>query len=304
LTPWTAKRTRNYKPNSRGIFNAVLAQLDDAEETAFSKIVQYISHINPSSATADAVADALYNILNAEYNLKISSTQFKDMLRSQTEKLYESLVKDDPYMPRVDFSLPDRRAMQFLANSDQVYLGKYINDAELKRDIVEYIRTAYLENGNAIGNSPKELNAFMAAFREQLQLSRWKVRQIIDTTVSNARVFGQVNGLRAAGAKTFEVAGPDDNKTCEFCREMIGRVFDVATEIKRQDQLFQAGPEAFSTIRPFLKGNMSLEDLSNATDEQLQAAGFTAPPYHPLCRHRLVAKEFYENLDEIPYSID
>lgn len=250
------------------------------------------------------MAESLYNILVSQYRLKISSSQFKDMLRSQTEKLYEELVRTDANMPRVNFSLSDRRAMQFLANSDQVYLGKFINGEELKKDVIDYIRTAYLENGNAIGNSPKELNAFMAAFREQLQLSRWKVRQIIDTTVSRARVFGQVNGLRAAGARTFEIAGPDDNKTCDFCREMLGRVFDVHTEIRDLDRLLQVGPEALATVKPFLKGNISLEDLKNTGDDALQAAGFAAPPYHPSCRHRLVAKTFYENLDEIPYSID
>lgn len=250
------------------------------------------------------MADALYNILVSQYRIKISSKAFKDLIAKQTETLYKQLVREDANLPRVRFSLPDQRAMGFLKDSDMVYLGRYITSPELKARVVDYIREAYLENGTAIGNSPKELNAFMSVFKDELDLSRSQVRLIIDTTVSRARVFGQVNGLRAAAARTFEIAGPDDNLTCSYCREMLGREFDVATEIRDQDRLITSGPEAINSVKPFLKGSISLEDLEAMADEAVQAAGFAAPPYHGHCRHRLVAKSFYENLDEVPYSID
>lgn len=278
--------------------------MTDAEDEAFQAIMRYLAQVKPDPALADQIAESLYNILNREYNLKISSEEFKDMVRHQTETIYKELVKADKTMPRADFGLSDERAMEYLNRSDLVYLGRYINDEGLKQRIIDYIKEAYIENGNAIGNSPKELNAFLAAFQDELNLSRGQVRRIIDTTVSRARVFGQVNGLRAAGAKEFEIAGPDDNLTCPFCKEMLGRVFDVAIEVKDQEQFINAGPEGANAIRPFLKGSLTLDALEQMADAEVQAAGFATPPYHPHCRHRLVVRSFYENLDEVPYSIE
>lgn len=266
--------------------------------------MQYMAQISPDKALTDDVAETIYNMLSREYNLTLSSEEFKDLVRHQTESIYKELVQNDRTMPRVDYGLSDQRAMEYLNNSDLVYLGRYVNDEGLKQRIIDYIKTAYIKNGNAIGNSQKELNAFISVFREDLDLSKGQVRRIIDTTVSRARVFGQVNGLRAAGAKSFEIAGPNDEVTCSYCKEMLGRVFDVATEISDQDKFINAGPEGANAVRPFLKGTLSMTELENMGDEAVQAAGFATPPYHPHCRHRLVAREFYENLDEVPYTIE
>jgi hypothetical protein len=253
---------------------------------------------------ADTVAETLYSILVREYNLELSSDQFKELVTHQTTAIYQELVRADATMPRVDFGLADLRAMDYLAKSDLVYLGKYVNDEALKVRILEYLRVHYAGEGRAIGNSPKEIQAFLDEFRDELDLTKYQLRRIIDTTVSRARVFGQVNGLRAAGAKTFEIAGPYDNLTCPFCKTMVGRVFSVAVEIADQDKFINAGPEGASAIRPFLKGSLTLEQIEEMGDEALQAAGFAAPPYHPVCRHRLIVRDFYENLDEIPYAIE
>lgn len=250
-----------------------------------------------------AIADNLWTILNTEYNIQIDSAQFKKLITEQTANVYRDLVRNDASMPRVKFNLPDERAMVYLENSDLVNLGKYVNGDTLRARVVDWVKENYLQNGAPIGNSPKEIQAFIKEFGDELDVSKAKMRQIIDTTVSRARVFGQVNGLRASGARTFEIAGPDDRLTCEFCRDMLGRTFDVALEIQDQDKFINAGPESANLARPFLKGNLDLEELVDMDDAEVQSAGFAAPPYHPLCRHRLVAVSFYTNLDEIPYAI-
>lgn len=255
-------------------------------------------------ALVNDVADAIFHYIERAYKGQMASQDFKDMVHNQVRNIYkESMAKDGPY-PRIEFGLVDRRAAEFLERSDLFYLGKYITDPAAKARILEYIKKTYIENGAAIGNSRKELNAFMDALGYQLELERWQARRIIDTTVSNARVFSQLVGLRQAMTKTFTIAGPDDNLTCPFCREMLGRSFSLAPELQNLDSMLATGPEALATVKPFLKGSMTLDDLSGMDDSTIQDLGFALPPYHPHCRHRLIAETFYESAAEVPYAVE
>ncbi len=260
--------------------------------------------IKHDPALVDEVANAIFNYISKAYKHQMSSSEFKDMVRNQVYNIYkESMANDGPY-PRTVFGLVDTKAVDFLEKSDLFYLGNYINSPAAKDRILKFIKETYIENGAAIGNSPKELNAFMKALGYQLELERWQARRIIDTTVSNARVFSQLVGLRQAMVKTFTVTGPDDNKTCPVCKEMLGRSFSLAPELKNLDALLAAGPESLPIIKPFLKGSLDTSELSGMNDDEIQTLGYALPPYHPHCRHRLAADTFYEDAAEVPYAIE
>lgn len=291
-------------PVTGGIFNQILLQFTQSEDDAFAKIVKYIQLLDPNSAIASDVADQVYSILRSNYDVTVSSEEFKSIILNNVEDTYKALVRVDPEFARTDFSLPDQQAITFLQNSDTLYMGKFVTSADLKTRITDYIREAYLKNGRAIGNSSKELNAFMKVFGEQLDASKSQIRAIIDTTVSRSRVFGQVNGLRQAGAKTYEISGPLDSATCSICVDMVGRSFTVQGAINQLDQIVQAGPEGINSVAPFLKGSISQTDLSEMDDAELEAQGFMVPPYHPYCRHRLVVSTFYEDTADIPYAVE
>lgn len=282
----------------------MLIQMDLAEERAFSNIMTYLSVLRFDPALVEDVADKLYTIVRSAYDVQLSSKEFKELVHSQVEGTYRAFAAEDALRVSSNLTVADTRAIRFLENSDSVYLGQFINNPMVKQHVVDYIKHAYLENGAAIGNSPTELRAFMAAFKDQLDLEKWQVRRIIDTTVSHARVFGQLNSMRQAGVKTFVVSGPDDNLTCEFCQEMLGRKFSLAEELPRLEQILSNGAEGIPYVKPFLKGSMQLQDLKDASDADVQADGFACPPYHPHCRHQLSAVDFYEDATEIPYSVE
>lgn len=287
-----------------GIFKALVIQLEQADAAALTEIMNLMGSLNYDPALVEEVSNVIFNYISRAYKHQMESPEFKDMVRNQVYSIYkESMAKDGPY-PRLDFGLVDRRAVDFLEKSDLFYLGKYINEPAAKARILEYIRKAYIEGGAAIGNSPRELNAFMKALGYQLELERWQARRIIDTTVSNARVFSQLTGLRQAMTKTFSITGPDDNKTCSFCKEMLNRTFSLHTELNTLDTMISAGPEALASLKPFLKGGLDLADLKNMDDNTVQDLGFALPPYHPHCRHSLVAETFYEDAAEVPYAVE
>ena len=293
----------SWTPMLGGFFSLVLAQFDEADQLAFGNIIQYIQRMAPGAVKPEDIAQDMYEIIVAQYGDTIDSKAFKAMIIEQVRVAYQDLARTDAVLPRSSFALPDERAMQYLEQYDLVYLGRYVEGGVLRARILDWVKENYLKNGAPIGNSDKELRAFIKEFGEELDASRGKVRELIDTTVSRARIFGQVNGMRAAGGKTFEIAGPDDAKTCSYCREMVGRTFDVAAEISRQDSFIQAGPDHANAARPFLNGHLDLEDVEDMSDSEVQDLGFATPPYHPSCRHRLIAVSFYTNLQEIPYAL-
>jgi len=292
------------RTDTGGIFVQVLSVMDKAESTAFNKIIEYMSALTYDSALVDQVVDSLYSILQHEYTLDMTSSQFKEMVHKQVDSTYRGFVTDDPLRNSPNLTLADRRAAQYLENADKLYLGQFIQDPGVKQAVVDYIRKAYIENGAAIGNSPRELQAFVNALGEQLDLEKWRIRMIIDTTVSKARTYSQLQGMRQAGARSFEVVGPDDNLTCVYCQDMLGRTFELAPELTRLDQVINAGPEGMAIVKPFLKGGLGLKELEKTSDADVQSMGFACPPFHPSCRHSLAVVDFYENASEIPYSME
>lgn len=223
-------------------------------------------------ASAAKSGDDVDSQLQAIRNL-IQTPGFQTLIHSQTRYIYEDLVRNGTLLPRTRFTASDDKAMDFLARSDLFYLEKAVNSATLR------------------------------TIEESLDRLDNLAERVLTTTVTRARNFGQVNGMRTAGVKTFSVSGPDDSKTCGYCKEMLGREFTLEQEITQMDNLITAGPENLDAVKPFLKGAMSLGTVSDSTDEELQALGFATPPYHPGCRHGLSVVSFYANLDDVPYPI-
>lgn len=301
----TTRRTSDpLTQHLRGIFELVYAQFDAAERISFDKIIHYLSTIDPSSAEASVTADSIYQILVSEYNIKLSSKDFKNLIFDQTTKLYKAYVESDGSLARVDFNLPDARAMKFLDDGANVYLGQFVTGDELKTRVVAFVKENYFEQGQAIGNNKKVIDKFISEFRGELEVSRWKVREVVDTTASRARTFGQINGMRSAAVKTYEIVGPLDGKTCGFCEDMVGRTFTASVAISRLDDIVQAGPASLSASAPFLKGSMGLTEVQDSTDEELEGAGFGPPPYHPSCRHSMVVNTFYADGEVVPYTVE
>ena len=294
----------NWINDTGGIFNALLPSLIRADQRALKDILELLGSLPVDSIAIDELADAMFHYIERAYHIEFSGQDFKEMVHSQINTIYKESMAKDGLRVRTQWTLVDTKAAEFLERSDLFYLGKYIQDPGTKTRILEYIKKAYIEEGRGIGNSPKELRAFMDALGSQLELERYQARRIIDTTVSHARTFSQITGLRQATVKTFTIVGPLDNLTCAFCHEMVGKSFSLATEVAALDSLLAAGPEAMSVVRPFLKGSILLEDLKNMSDGMIQEMGFALPPYHPSCRHSLAVDTFYENPEDVPYPVE
>lgn len=113
-------------------------------------------------------------------------------------------------------------------------------------------------------------------------------RKISDTTRNRAESWASVFGLDSDGVTRFRVDGPDDERTCDYCREMLGREFSVRNEL--ENIMAMTNSEDPDELEDFLTGRYERANiLTQLSSETIQQDGSALPPYHVKCRHYLTA---------------
>lgn len=193
------------------------------------------------------------------------------------------------------FDLPDRRAIEYMTKVDQMYISKYVSDSPARsKQIQNWIRNQYLEQGLGIGRTPEQLDKFRSLFGDiSDKLTDHAARIITDTATQRARNWGGIHGLSQEGFSEFRITGPLDKITCKYCKSMVGRTFQVSTERNRIENIIDMGVEDIAKFDPFIHrrypGKDGLEELNGTADEDVQKGGMVTPPFHCLCRHRIIA---------------
>lgn len=232
-----------------------------------------------------------------------------DVAGRHTSEAYKHWRLDDPkFTPpniRPKLDMADERAQEFLRGWSNVYLGKYVDNDDFRGPVMGLVRDRWLEKGIP----PRDdIAALRAALGDRARgLSDWQLRRIAETTLNTTRNWANVHSLNQAGAVTFEIAGPLDSITCPVCKEMVGRKFTVAAAMEKIGHLQEVDPESWPAEAPFLTSRFRWDNNASAVvdrgtgrpmrdvkDDELQAMGYDTPPYHPHCRHRLVADSFGE----------
>ena len=251
----------------------------------------------------DFVAEAL-RIFYENAQGSIDETRLVAIGKEHLGKVWQ-VAKEDPdlwgpYKPKFtglwgDFDIPDRRALNYMTEKvEKMYISKYVEHSPARsRQIQNWLRNQYIEKGLGIGKQPKQLNKFRDEFGVVSErLGDHAARVIIDTGVQRARNWSYISALSEEGFKRFRIAGPVDNIICRYCAAMVGRTFNVATEKRRIDRIISTGEEDISQFDPFLTSRYGtkagLQALKDSSNEQIQEGGMVTPPFHPLCRHRMV----------------
>jgi len=146
-----------------------------------------------------------------------------------------------------------------------------------------------------IGKNKKQLQKFRDEFGAVSErLGDHAARVIIDTGVMRANNWSSILALSEEGFARFRIAGPVDNVCCRYCAAMVGRTFDVAIEKKRIEDVISSGDEDISKFDPFLTSRYGtkagIAALKQSSNDRVQASGMVTPPFHPMCRHTIVAQ--------------
>jgi len=131
--------------------------------------------------------------------------EIKYKLLKRLEELYKKTQAKTLPEIKPQLEQPDIRTMQFIDSLNDIYLGKFFKaDQNLRIQILNWMKTYYLENGNPIGKNQTGIEEFLNKFGQFLKVKTdWKARQIIDTTVNFVKNAAAINAYKEANIKEF-----------------------------------------------------------------------------------------------------
>jgi len=271
-----------------------LQEIDVKYDAAIGKSIRQIATKlsalnNPSLQQVNDIV--VFNLLN---NWQDNFTgKIRRVIRANIEKFYREFRSDKSIfgairndIPESTLSVTDIRTMDYMADIDEVYLGKFITDTDTRRRITNFIREQHIA-GNLSG---RFLTLFREQFADVLKGEDWKVSRIISTTMNKLRSSAALNYMNQAEIDTFEIRGIPDRLQCPFCRELQGKQFSVTRAITKLNKTIEGDPNIISDTAPFITSLFkNADEIVGLTSEQLQDQGIDTPPFHPNCRDRIIA---------------
>lgn len=285
---------------------------------ALNSAVKAIQRLN-ESAPIQHVQDAVYlAILNDWENGFMPKIDL--VTETNVTKIYSHYRKDDSIFPKKEgfakstsfdfeipeplFNLDDFRTIEYAAQSDTMYLGKFITDENTKKKIYKYLDDVYIkgEPGIGIGKAPKAIAKFKSKFSNIFEFESYKIKRIVDTSVNNLRNDANIQYINQAELEQYEVVEIGDNRTCDYCNHMNGAVYSINNAISKINTKINSTPENIGLISPFATNlidndpesknkYLNPEKFMKLSHKEIADKGITTPSYHAGCRGRIVAKQ-------------
>lgn len=106
-----------------------------------------------------------------------------------------------------------------------------------------------------------------------------------------ARAHGQLRSFADIGASAYTIVNPNDERTCDFCSHMDGKVFKLKQGLDQMHAELKAkNPKQVRAAHPWI-GSKALRAISSKAGhagskdaDALAAAGQAMPPFHFRCR--------------------
>ena len=236
------------------------------------------------------------NHLKAGTGHKALGTRFYPEPRLRAEAPFGAQARAQSLEPsKIDIALVDKNALRYLTRIEDFYFGRgnYLaNNETTGKQFVSWLQDEYIAKGLNIRD-----DATWEEFKRQFaglvrETSYQKIEQIVSTTMGRVQNMGQTLSLYEAGIARYQIVGPRTAPICGYCKNMLGRVFEVKVAAERLAKVLEKGFEKPDDLPPFLTSKYPKPediDKDKVSDEELQAAGFETPPFHPKCRHRKAA---------------
>ncbi len=199
-----------------------------------------------------------------------------------------SFEDEDFVVPKGVFDTFDLRTIEYLENSDDFYLGKFITDEDTINRVNKWIAEKFEKGEVPLGKDATGFIEFGNDFEDTLNLEVWKIRRIIETTSSKARNYSAVSYISQAELAKFEIVEVGDKRTCSWCATLNGKTYETTVAINKIKKIQNSAPADIGEVSEFAT-NVPIKEFEKLSVAELQARGFVIPPFHPHCRGRIVA---------------
>lgn len=186
------------------------------------------------------------------------------------------------------YNLTDYRTMNYLQDSDDFYMGKFVTDKDTRNRITQWVNNYFIDQGNPIGMSDATIQAFTKSFKDLANMETYKIRRIVETTLNKSRNYASILYIEQAQILKYEIVEVGDRLTCAWCKSMDGKEFEVADASKMIRDVTENPVESVPQLTPFAT-SIKIDDFKLLSNAQLVSKGIQTPPFHSHCRGRIVA---------------
>ncbi|MEN9917295.1 MAG: hypothetical protein RLY40_1227 [Pseudomonadota bacterium] len=282
----------------RQYYFETVAQYEQAINKSIKTIGQELAKLT-QGATVERVTDSIIYHLYSNWNTNFTIGQ-KKIIEKWVTNAYQKFRNDTkPFGDVVNapakaiFNLTDYRTINYFKNSDDLYLSKFITDADTRKKMLAFIKENYIEGNLPLGQNSEAIKLFTEKFGNLLKGEEHKIFRIISTTVNKLKNYAAVNYLNQGDVKTFSIVGINDQLQCKYCSLMQGKQFSVSVWNDKVNEFVSGDPAFVKGASPFItsvfKGSEGLNTLSNADSNTIQSLGIGLPPFHPRCRDQIIA---------------
>ena len=201
-----------------------------------------------------------------------SSQKVRDELRKYITKAYQSGKSE--FMTKASLNLANLRAIDILARHNCYWLGEHYGK-HIGEKIAEVTQEA-LADGVGRSELAKQLRESLGG-----EVGGYKYWDVVSSAaLVRSRSFGCISGMVEAGITEYEILAMGDERMCDICAEMNGRIFSVSETQKVIDRVLDiSDPDKFKEVMPWQS-----EPPKNISNDSLSVLGMTLPPFHGRCR--------------------
>ncbi len=265
--------------------NKFIKQIEEQYEFAIDRAVERmaIALQGLQNPTLEQLMTAMLYALIQNWDEDFA-TPIEDIVEDKAPEIYayyrknKSIFKGAHGIPIVAYSDLDYKAIDFFENLNKTYLQKFITDPDTENRMVKFIEQNY---SNTL-DTP-QMKKIAEEFGQLVKSESWKIARIVNTNVVLSQNVASILYLDQAGSLNYTIREVMDEKTCRYCRHMHGRTFSIKATKEQFERLVRDGINFLNDYRPFVT-TYKFDDFKEMDTQELQAAGFTIPPFHPYCR--------------------
>ena len=172
--------------------------------------------------------------------------------------------RDEPKAKAAKFNVTDQRAVDWLERDANFWVGTAY-DRQLGADIAATAKSLMLEGGLGRKAAGRELEKLLGdkVLDQSVVGRKGYFAGLAAVAATRARSFGTVEGLVHGGIERLEIVAVMDERTSDICRELNGRIIDVADAVAVRDRLLDAeSPEDVKLVTPWISADLAAQGVA------------------------------------------
>jgi hypothetical protein len=197
------------------------------------------------------------------------------------------------------FDVQDKQALEIIAEDHVFWIGDHY-DTAVRSAIKEVVRDTILEAGQDRARAGEKMAKRVLEELDRVSIpkgysgtARGYFEGLTANAATVARSYGNMRSFKQGLIERYEINNPEDDRTCQVCSHMDGKVFTVQqgeNQIGREMKRKGDPKEHMKKVHPWvsmkaLRGISSKAgNVSDRDSAGLAKAGLALPPYHFRCR--------------------